>query len=177
MENKSKFGLSAAVMGALVYLAGGFSAVALIVLLVAVTLYEENEFVKVCAKRVAVLYIAYNAVSLALTAIATLFSTIFGYGNFLYEIFDKIDSFVYIAYIVIIILMAVKALINPKVEESILDAKAIDKVTDVVSNVASNVSAKKAAPKKTCPKCGKEVPAENKFCPGCGEKMEEEKAE
>lgn len=173
MENKSKFGLSAAVMGALVYLAGGFSALALIVLLIAITLYEENEFVKVCVKRAAVIFIAYTAVDYVLIAVSRLFSTFFGYSNFLYKLFDIIDSCVYIAYIVIVILMAVKALINPKVEESILDAKAIDKVTDVVSNVASNVSSKMAAPKKACPKCGKEVPADNMFCPSCGEKIEE----
>lgn len=170
MENKSKFGLTAGLMGALVYLIGGFNSTALVILFVAIALWEENEFVKVCAKRVAVLFLAYQILDYAITGLRNLFGIIS--SGLFSTLLNKIDSIVYVAYIVLIIFYALKALINPVVTESILDKKAVDKVTDVVSNVATNVSAKMGT--KTCPKCGKTVSNEAGFCTGCGEKLTEE---
>lgn len=166
MENKSKFGLAAGLMGALVYLIGGNSALALVVLFIAIALWEENEFVKVCVKRVAVLYLAY----VVITNVLSIFSSIVGLFGAYWSFIGKISSIVGIAYDVLIIFFALQSLINPTVTESILDNKAVDKVTNMVSNVAAKVPAK--ADEKVCDKCGKTVDAKATFCVHCGNKFE-----
>lgn len=165
MENKSKFGLTAGLMGALVYLIGGQNSIALVVLFIAIALWEENEFVKVCVKRVAVLFLAYEI----LTSIISGISSIIGLFKYL-AIFGKINTVISVAYTVILIVLALKSLINPTVSESILDTKAVDTVANVVSNVAAKVPSKPAT--KTCDKCGKTVDANATFCVYCGNKFE-----
>lgn len=165
MENKSRFGLAAGLMGALVYLIGGNNALALVVLFIAIALWEENEFVKVCVKRVATLYLAYVVLKTIISVISSTVGVFGGYWAFL----GKISSIIGIAYDVIIILLALKSLISPTVTESILDSKGVDAVTNMVSNVAAKVPTKE---EKVCDKCGKTVDAKATFCVHCGNKFE-----
>lgn len=175
MENKSKFGLAAGLTGSLVYLIGGFNSTGLLILFIAIALWEENEFVKVSVKRVAVLFLGYTVLTHALSLLYMIINLFFNGGLF-NKIYNKVDTVVDIAYYVIIIFLALKSLVKPVVETSVLDGQAVDAVANAVNNVANSVAAsnaKAAANVKVCPKCGKEVDANATFCTGCGAKFEE----
>lgn len=167
MTNKSKFGLSAGLMGAFVYLVGGFSITGLVLLLIAVAMWEENEFVKVCAGRVAFIYLAYNLVEDAFSVLHSFlmklsFIGTSSVGIFLANMNSAVWSWLWIAYRAFIIVLAFLAIFKPEAKLNFID----NLMAKLSKEAVVKISGKK------CPECGKEVAENTAFCTGCGHKFE-----
>lgn len=150
-NKKTKLGIPNGLLAAFIFVGGMWSSVVLVAFLIYTAFMEDDEFVKVSARRAAIITFGYEAVSYALglfTRIPYIFTNdLGGYAT----VFGKIDSVLDIAFTVIMLFFAVTALLNQDVKSSVVD--------------------KAAAAKKVCPKCGNTVAANAAFCNKCGEKM------
>ena len=150
-NKKTKLGIPNGLLAAFIFVGGMWSSVVLVAFLIYTAFMEDDEFVKVSARRAAIITFGYEALTYALglfTRIPYIFTNdLGGYGT----AFGKIDSVIDIAYTVIMLFFAVMALLNQDVKKTVVD---VDKPS-----------------KKICPKCGNEVPANAAFCNKCGEKM------
>ena len=150
-NKKTKLGIPNGLLAAFIFVGGMWSSVVLVAFLIYTAFMEDDEFVKVSARRAAIITFGYEAVSYALglfTRIPNIFTYDLGaYGT----VFSKINTVLDIAFTVIMLFFAVTSLINQDVKSSVVD--------------------KAAAAKKVCPKCGNTVAANAAFCNKCGEKM------
>jgi len=155
-------------LGAFVYLVGGFSLTGLVLLLIAVAVWEENEFVKVCAGRVAFIYLVYNICEDAFGVLHSLlmkigFIATSGVGTFLTNMHSSVWAWLWILYRAFIVVLAILAIVKPEAKLTFID-NFVDKLT--------KTAVAKAKGGKTCPDCGKAVADDAAFCTGCGHKFE-----
>jgi ribosomal protein L40E len=152
MGNKNTtLGIPNGMFAAIIFICGLANTLALVALLIYVALKEDDAFVKVSAKRAAIITFGYLAIDYAvslLLSIPRVFTyDLGGYGDAI----SKVDSIIYIVFVVAMLFFAVTALLNQDVKKTVVDV---------------------ATPnKKICPKCGNNVAANAAFCNKCGEKM------
>lgn len=179
---KTKIGLPNGVFAALIFIAAYVSPICLLMTLAFVCFFEEDEFVKASVKRATVLYVFFKLIYLVLSVINSLVHTIwYSPASWYSKTYSKIDYVVDIIYIILTLLMAFNALVSQEVKKTVFDIDAADNIlmstTQAVQGAANKVSekinnGKTEAPKKVCPNCGKEIPADSAFCTSCGTKVE-----
>lgn len=173
---KTKLGISAGLLGAVIYLSGLFSGYTVLTLLVGyVLLFEESEWLKRTAVKAYTVCICFSLLSALvgfipntinlIDAIATVFNGAF-YIGFVSNLVDLAQVILSIAEKVLLIVLAYKALNQQTIKINAVD-KLIDNGYGPSNDDGQGTDADEG---KFCTNCGAKIPGSATFCPHCGNK-------
>ncbi len=166
---KTKVGVSAGIAAAFILLAGRVSVLAVAVCLAYAFLIEENELVRKAAKNGVIIWVVYECVCLVsafIQYIAKFFDSYYGSG--FYSAMTKIDNFIELAYLVVVVVFALIYLFMglPKAPAPAYNAQYQGQPYQ-----AQAPQQGAAQQNRTCPTCNTLLAGPG-ICPNCGTKVD-----
>lgn len=173
--NKTKLGFTNSFLAAIIFISGITTPLLMFGLIIYVLVFEEDNYVKISAKRAATIYAVFAIISGIWSVVDDLIRLLMSeLGNYL-AIYNKINMVITLLEAGSFIIMAFRAYTNQSVTT---DGNQIDKVLDgvatskVIVTQAVDSSLKQEEEYTYCSNCGSKMLKTDVFCNNCGRRRE-----